>query len=207
MRLRVLEESLRGTPTSSNRSTPEGRSISNGRRQSLGGADTMSKANGFLPKRLPTLQSRSSITSGASMMLRHAKGVSKSFDGGTRSLDRGKIMLNGSSTNYAVNPPSEGPKDCEAQSACKENSDEKLNDTQTTVKEDSVSGVLYDLLQKEVIALRKAGLEKDQSLKDKDDAIEVIILHAFIFRLLILSFSYWFNIYFLFRCWQRKSRP
>lgn len=39
--------------------------------------------------------------------------------------------------------------------------------------EDPVSGVLYDLLQKEVVNLRKASHEKDQSLKDKDDAIEV----------------------------------
>ncbi|KMS97329.1 hypothetical protein BVRB_6g156080 [Beta vulgaris subsp. vulgaris] len=174
LRLKVLEENLRGTSTNSNRSTPEGRSISNGRRQSLGGADTMSKANGFLPKRSPTLQSRSSLTSSASMMLRHAKGVSKSFDGGTRSLDRGKIMLNGSSTNYAVNQSSEGSKECEAQSTCKEDSDEKPNDAEIAVKEDSVPGVLYDLLQKEVVALRKAGLEKDQSLKDKDDAIEML---------------------------------
>jgi hypothetical protein len=36
-----------------------------------------------------------------------------------------------------------------------------------------VSGVLYDMLQKEVVSLRKACHEKDQSLKDKDDAIEV----------------------------------
>lgn len=42
-----------------------------------------------------------------------------------------------------------------------------------TSVEDPVSGVLYDLLQKEVVNLRKASLEKDQSLKDKDDAIEV----------------------------------
>jgi hypothetical protein len=34
---------------------------------------------------------------------------------------------------------------------------------------------LYELLQKQVVALRKAGHEKDQSLKDKDDAIEVDI--------------------------------
>lgn len=180
LRLKVIEENLRGTPTNTNRSTPEGRSISNGRRQSLGGADTMSKANGFLPKRTPSLQSRSSQNSSASMMLRHAKGVSKSFDGGTRSLDRGKIMINGSSSNYSVNKPSETTTDSEAPSTCKENSDEKPTDVQTTDKEDSVPGVVYDLLQKEVIALRKAGFEKDQSLKDKDDAIEVVtfcVLH------------------------------
>ena len=39
--------------------------------------------------------------------------------------------------------------------------------------DDSVSGVLYDMLQKEVISLRKSSQEKDQSLKDKDNAIEV----------------------------------
>ncbi|CAO2828524.1 unnamed protein product [Amaranthus hypochondriacus] len=172
LRLKVLEENLRGTPTNSNRSAPDGRSVGDGRRQSLGGVDNMSKANGFLPKRSPTLQSRS-MNYSASNMLRHAKGVSKSFDGGTRSLDRGKIMLNGSSINYDVNQP-EGSKDCEAESTCKENSDEKSNGAQTADKEDSVPGVLYDLLQKEVIALRKADFEKDQSLKDKDDAIEML---------------------------------
>ncbi|KAJ7300259.1 hypothetical protein O6H91_21G066200 [Diphasiastrum complanatum] len=40
--------------------------------------------------------------------------------------------------------------------------------------EDSVSGFLYDMLQKEVISLRKLSHEKDQSLKDKDDAIEML---------------------------------
>lgn len=39
--------------------------------------------------------------------------------------------------------------------------------------EDYVSGMLYDMLQKEVISLRKACHEKDQTLKDKNDAIEV----------------------------------
>ena len=155
----------------------------------------MSKANGFLPKRSPTLQSRS-MNSSASNMLRHAKGVSKSFDGGTRSLDRGKIMLNGSSINYDVNQP-EGSKDCEAESTCKENSDEKPNGAQTADKEDSVPGVLYDLLQKEVIALRKAGFEKDQSLKDKDDAIEVVTLYDFSFL----------NPFYLFHIVQRFYFP
>jgi NH3-dependent NAD+ synthetase len=39
--------------------------------------------------------------------------------------------------------------------------------------DDTVSGLLYDMLQKEVVALRKSSDEKDQSLKDKDDALEV----------------------------------
>ncbi|KAL8120697.1 hypothetical protein AgCh_017761 [Apium graveolens] len=138
LRLKVLEETLR-SPNAISRNTSDGRSASNGRRQSLGGADNISKltSNGFLPRRLPSFQLRSS---GTTTMLKHAKGTSKSFDGGTRSLDR----------------------------------DEKPNDITEPEKEDTVPGLLHDILQKEVIALRKAGNEKDQSLKDKDDAIEML---------------------------------
>lgn len=39
---------------------------------------------------------------------------------------------------------------------------------------DTVSGQLYDILQKEVLTLRKACHEKDQSLHDKDNAIEML---------------------------------
>ncbi|MCH89609.1 microtubule-associated protein 70-2-like, partial [Trifolium medium] len=58
LRLKVLEESLRGNSNGGNRSTPEGRSVSNSRRQSLGGADNFSKptSNGFLHRRLPSFQ-------------------------------------------------------------------------------------------------------------------------------------------------------
>ncbi|KAH1074250.1 hypothetical protein J1N35_026578 [Gossypium stocksii] len=170
LRLRVLEESLRGSSSSVSRSTSDGRSMSNGpsRRQSLGGADSFSKlaSNGFLPKRSPSFQLRSSLSS--STVLKHAKGTSKSFDGGTRSLDRAKTLFNGSGSNISFNQPSEGTKEGEAPSTA------IPDDFQPVDKEDNVPGVLYDLLQKEVIALRKAGHEKDQSLKDKDDAIEML---------------------------------
>ncbi|KAL9679697.1 hypothetical protein QQ045_017563 [Rhodiola kirilowii] len=43
-----------------------------------------------------------------------------------------------------------------------------------TESKETVPGVLYDMLQKEVIASRKARNEKDQSLKDKDDAIDML---------------------------------
>lgn len=176
----MLEESLRGSSNSSNRSTPDGRSMSNGpsRRQSLGGADNFSKltSNGFLSKRTPTSQLRSSLSSSTSSVLKHAKGTSKSFDGGMRSLDRGKVLLNGMGPNYSFNQSSEGTKEGDSPNAWKGNSDDKPNEFPAADTEDSVPGVLYDLLQKEVIALRKAGHEKDQSLKDKDDAIEVSIL-------------------------------
>ncbi|XP_002525998.3 microtubule-associated protein 70-2 [Ricinus communis] len=176
LRLKVLEESLRGS-SSNTRSMPEGRSTSNGpsRRQSLGGADNFSKftSNGFLSKRTPTSQLRSSLSSNS--VLKHAKGTSKSFDGGTRSLDRGsRALLNGSSPNCSFNQPCDETKDTEAANMWKGNSDEKPVEFPVTETEDTVPGVLYDLLQKEVVALRKAGHEKDQSLKDKDDAIEML---------------------------------
>ncbi|XP_065855745.1 microtubule-associated protein 70-2-like isoform X1 [Euphorbia lathyris] len=178
LRLKVLEESLRGS-SSANRSTPEGRSVSNGpsRRQSLGGADNFSKltSNGFLSKRTPPSHSRSSLSASTNAMLKHAKSTSKSFDGGTRSLDRGsRALLNGSSPNCSFNQPCDGAKDIEAPIPWKGNPDEKPSEFPAAETEDSVPGVLYDLLQKEVVALRKAGHEKDQSLKDKDDAIEML---------------------------------
>nr|DAD35784.1 TPA_asm: hypothetical protein HUJ06_006424 [Nelumbo nucifera] len=180
LRLKVLEESLRAPSNSGSRTSSEGRSVSNGpsRRQSLGGADNFSKltSNGFLSKRMPSSQLRSSISSGTSALLKHAKGTSKSFDGGTRSLDRGKVLLNGAGCNYALNKSSDGTnRDSGAVGDWKGNADEKPNEFPPTVEtEDSVSGLLYDLLQKEVISLRKACHEKDQSLKDKDDAIEML---------------------------------
>ncbi|KAI3700078.1 hypothetical protein L2E82_44693 [Cichorium intybus] len=160
LRLRVLEDTLRSPNSLSAKPTTNGSS----RRQSLGGADNFSKLlpNGILPKRSPSFQIRSSSTSTSSSILRHAKGTSKSFDGGTRVLDRTKLTSNG--TGSPTFNHREGTKDTEVP-------DEKPCGSST---EDSVPGVLYDLLQKEVVSLRKAGHEKDQSIKDKDDAIEML---------------------------------
>ncbi|MCE0480652.1 hypothetical protein HAX54_037680 [Datura stramonium] len=175
LRLKVLEETLRSSSTTS-RNTPDGRSSSNGpsRRQSLGGTESISKltSNGFLPKRSPSFQLR---TSGSSTILKHAKGTSKSFDGGSRSLDRGKKLLNVTGPNFNSSKSVDGAKDNETESTSwRANQDEKRTDLPVTESEDSVPGLLYDLLQKEVVSLRKAGHEKDQSLKDKDDAIEML---------------------------------
>ncbi|KAK1423195.1 hypothetical protein QVD17_18490 [Tagetes erecta] len=159
LRLRVLEDTLRSP-----------NSIGPSRRQSLGGADNFSKlaaSNGILPKRSPSFQIRSS---GSSSILKHAKGTSKSFDGGTRALDRSKLTSNGSdSPTFNLGQSCEGTKDIEIV-----NPDEKPSGSSGAETEDTVPGLLYDLLQKEVIALRKAGHEKDQSIKDKDDAIEML---------------------------------
>lgn len=121
-------------------------------------------------------------------MLKHAKGTSKSFDGGSRSLDRSKVLLNGLGPNFKQSQSCDGTKETETQSsAWKATQVEKPSDIQVAeIKEDSVPGLLYDMLQKEVISLRKACHEKDQSLKDKDDAIEV---DFFLFRSLFLLLS------------------
>jgi len=106
---------------------------------------------------------RSSVST-TTTLVNHAKGASKSFDGGCRSLERYKGLVNGNGMNVST----DSSEDKESN-----NSDEKCNEFASAESEDSVSGVLYDMLQKEVIALRKACHEKDQSLKDKDDAVEV----------------------------------
>ncbi|XP_058732501.1 microtubule-associated protein 70-2-like [Vicia villosa] len=182
LRLKVLQESLRETSNSINRGTSEGRCVSNGpstsngpsRRLSLGGADNISKlnSNGLLTKRTSSFQIRSSVSS--STILKNAKGASKSFDGGSRSLERSKILLNGKPPSSSFNQSSERTKDKEENNNWKGSLDDKPNDFPLVDVEDSVPGVLYDFLQKEVIVLRKAGNEKDQILKDKDDAIEML---------------------------------
>lgn len=174
MRLKVLEDGLRGGPSGSGRPPMEGKSVSNGpsRRLSLGGADNLSKVspNGVFARKSPSFNSRTSISTSSSLVLKHAKGTSRSFDGGTRSLDRAKILGNGP---QSLNRSTDAVKDCETTDNWKANAEEKSNETTNTDSSDMVSGVLYDMLQKEVVSLRKACHEKDQSLKDKDDAIEV----------------------------------
>ncbi|KAI3671908.1 hypothetical protein L1987_87105 [Smallanthus sonchifolius] len=161
LRLKVLEDTVRSPNT-----------VCSSRRQSLGGADNFAKlpSNGFLPKRSPSFQIRSTLPSGSSSVLRHAKGTSKSFDGGTRSLDRGKLISSGgNSPTFNMEQSCDGSKDSEARDGSWEDNPDEKPET-----EDTVPGLLYDLLQKEVIALRKSCHEKDQSLKDKDDAIEML---------------------------------
>ncbi|GJN22202.1 hypothetical protein PR202_gb09748 [Eleusine coracana subsp. coracana] len=174
-RLKVLEDGLRGAPSGSGRPPMEGKSISNGpsRRLSLGGADNMSKVspNGVFARKSPSFNSRTLITTGSSLVLKHAKGTSRSFDGGTRSLDRAKILGNGP---QLLNRSTDAVKDCETTDNWKANAEEKNNETTNADSSDMVSGILYDMLQKEVVSLRKACHEKDQSLKDKDDAIEML---------------------------------
>ncbi|KAK8944938.1 Microtubule-associated protein 70-3 [Platanthera zijinensis] len=99
LRLKLLEEGLKMSSGSVQRTNSEGKSVSNGSscRQSLGGADNILKAspNGLLTRRTSSFQFRSPLSSGSSTVLKHAKGTSKSFDGGSRSYDRNKVLCCG----------------------------------------------------------------------------------------------------------------
>ncbi|WOL06606.1 microtubule-associated protein 70-2 isoform X2 [Canna indica] len=175
LRLKVLEEGLRMSSSGFTRSNIDRKSVISGpsRRQSLGGAENISKSlsNGFVSRRSPSFQLRSSL-SNISTALKNVRSTSKSFDGGSRSLDRGKILTNG--TSHLLNRYADGIRDNNEGNTCVANPNEKPSEFGAADSNDSVSGLLYDILQKEVINLRKTCHEKDQSLKDKDDAIEML---------------------------------
>ncbi|KAF9664571.1 hypothetical protein SADUNF_Sadunf16G0032400 [Salix dunnii] len=175
IRFRVLEERLK-VPNSLSRAASEGRNTSNGpsRRQSLGGLENFSRSssNGYLSRKAPNSQAGSLRPNNAATLLKHAKMSSRSFDGGSRSLDD-KLLAG--ATGKDNGPPTASD---QTQSTVRTETGEIENGASIerlkSEHEDYVSGVLYDLLQKEVITLRRACHEKDQSLKDKDDAIEML---------------------------------
>jgi len=178
-RLKVLEEGLR--PSTSRQPTGVSaeetvRSASNGptRRLSTGSEEASRLlTNGSRRQRSAVSQLRASVAS--TTLLRNGRMTSKSFDGG-RPLDAGnsnrlRAFSNGfeepcTGRTSAVEPTNnlEG-----ANLPC-----EKAEVGASGGTDDTVSGLLYDMLQKEVVALRKSSYEKDQSLKDKDDALEML---------------------------------
>lgn len=161
LRFKVLEEKLKSSPNSINRFTSHGGGVSNGhsRRLSLGGGESLSKpsSNGILSRKTK-LQSRNS---------------SKLFDGSNSSTDSENTI---SSANGGENVFSNSSDEIHVNgtTTTRENGDSSGADKVKFENEDYISGMLYDILQKEVITLRKACNEKDQSLKDKDDAIEML---------------------------------
>ncbi|XP_074320568.1 microtubule-associated protein 70-3-like [Silene latifolia] len=186
LRFKVLEEKLRGAPSANtSHGSSEGRSMSNGRsqmrstsngrarRQSLGGAENFSRlaSNGYLSsKRTTSSPCGAGRLNSASVILKHAKVSSHSFDGGSKA-EEGDIpcLTAGKSTNVMSNGIDKDH-NCLQREVENNNSVKKTN----TDSDDTVSGALYDMIQKEVVILRKACHEKDQSLKDKDDAIEML---------------------------------
>ncbi|RDX67170.1 Microtubule-associated protein 70-1, partial [Mucuna pruriens] len=178
LRFKVLEERIKTSSGNSKFTVSDGRNIVTGpsRRQSFGGAESLSAlaSNGYLSRKNSISRSGSLRSNSANVLLKHAKHSSRSFDGGSRNLDRERPT---SDANGLDNMPTCTNNQTIASGTITAH-EESVNGTPVEKSkagnEDSVSGMLYDMLQKEVISLRKACHEKDQTLKDKDDAIEML---------------------------------
>ncbi|KAG8372131.1 hypothetical protein BUALT_Bualt12G0034500 [Buddleja alternifolia] len=167
LRFKVLEERLKSCPNGKTRTPSLGRSMSNGtsRRQSLGGLENLSKpsSNGLLSRKV----NGSSRVFSASSLLKQAKNFSGLFEGDGR-------LINGDKEVPDIIEKDEKTQSNGIITPCENGNGDILPVKLKNEDEDCVSGLLYDMLQKEVITLRKACHEKDHSLKDKDDAIEML---------------------------------
>ncbi|KAH6779614.1 microtubule-associated proteins 70-2 [Perilla frutescens var. hirtella] len=173
LRFKVLEERLKGYPNGINRPTSQGKSNGTLRRQSLGGSENLSKpsSNGILSRKANL--SASSRIINASSLLKQEKDLSGSFesDGELPNGDKRVADINEKDSHLTngKDTPNNG-----VVHQCENGNGVILTQKLGNGYEDFVSGMLYDMLQKEVITLRKFCHEKDQSLKDKDDAIEML---------------------------------
>lgn len=149
--------------------------MSNGasRRQSHGGSENLSRpsSNGILSGKV-YLSGSSRIIS-ASSLLKQAKNLSSSFDGDSTLPSGDKRVPDTNEKDSQCTHSKDTQKNNGIINPCENGDGGILAEKLRNEYEDCVSGMLYDMLQKEVITLRKACHEKDQSLKDKDDAIEV----------------------------------
>ena len=126
-------------------------------------------SNGYLSKR--TTNSPSGTQSNCVVaLLKNVKNPSRSFDGGDKPQGDNPCPT-------VVNAASNGID--KIQNGSRKDDDHNLVEKPKTDSDDVVSGALYDMLQKEVVTLRKVCHEKAQSIKDKDDAIEVRNYYSF----------------------------
>lgn len=159
LRFKVLEERLKPCANGIVRASSQGRTAGSyaSRGQTLGGSEKlhMSSSNGFPSRKVSQMVS------------------ANSFDGDNASSDSDKAVQD---TNENDSQPSHDEEITEnGRTISYENGGGKiLTEKLENGKEDCVSGILYDMLQKEVMMLRRVCHEKDQNLKDKDNAIEVL---------------------------------
>ncbi|XP_047151899.1 microtubule-associated protein 70-2-like isoform X2 [Vigna umbellata] len=146
LRFKVLEERVKTSNGNFKFTVSDGRNISTGpsRRQSFGGAESPS-----------------------------ASSSNGSFDGGSRNLERERPTFDGNGVDSMPTKTNNQTVTSETITAHERANGIPVNKS-IAENEDCVSGMLYDMMQKEVISLRKACHEKDQTLKDKDDAIEML---------------------------------
>lgn len=181
--MKVLEDCLKTSSRSGMRSIANGLS----RSRSVNGAEYSSSPANVLVTRKPLdpVQRSSMLPSPSSVMLKHAKGASRSFDGGRTSSDENQCRAKSFGDDCSGDPLKDDKVGLSINDGSIESVEETLIDGKPrdhveTASDESVSGVFYDILQKEVIALRKACHEREQNLKDKDSSIEVGILSFFL---------------------------
>ncbi|XP_014489776.1 microtubule-associated protein 70-1 isoform X2 [Vigna radiata var. radiata] len=146
LRFKVLEERVKTSNGNFKFTVSDGRNISTGpsRRQSFGGAESPS-----------------------------ASSSNGSFDGGSRNLERERPTFDANGVDNMPTKTNNQTVTSETITAHERANGIPVNKS-IAENEDCVSGMLYDMMQKEVISLRKSCHEKDQTLKDKDDAIEML---------------------------------
>ncbi|KAK8966182.1 Microtubule-associated protein 70-2 [Platanthera guangdongensis] len=171
-RLKVVEDGLKCSLRSGVRCDP--RNTPNGlmRSLSMNGADiSVSQSSGnSMRKSSPSVAKCMPLTP-TSTILKHAKGTSKSFDGGRSTVS--KFCGGSCSINYLREEREVLLIDEKSPGANEDLSNGRPSSpTVSNGEDDFVSGVLYDILQKEVVFLRNACHEKDQWLKDKDNSME-----------------------------------
>lgn len=175
--MKVVEDILKSLHSGSRSS--ELRSNSNGIPRRLGGAEISSGllSSGIAVRKSPSSLGRSlTLSRASSTLLKHTKVVSKSFDAGiSMDKDQNSFKSLGDVYDSKYNRDESDGLSTSRTSVDteKKGSNDKQSDAVEAMAEDFVSGLLYDFLQKEVISLRKACHEKDESLKEKDNAIEV----------------------------------
>ncbi|XP_073132123.1 microtubule-associated protein 70-1-like [Henckelia pumila] len=169
LRFKILEERLKSYSKCAVHASPLRRSTSNSRTRglSLGGPENLDRSASIGSLSRNDNFYRSPKIGDASSLLKQAKNLSSSSCGDCRLSVSGNMHsgVNGTEENQYIG----------VISTLLENADVgALMKNTKTKDEDYVSGTLYDVLQKEVIMLRKACNEKDQSLKDKNGAIEML---------------------------------
>lgn len=173
MRLKVLEEGLKAPATTRRLvSADDSPRSAVARRKSTGSEDAAKAAgNGNRLRRPSVLQTRASFA--VSTMFKNGK-LSNSFDGG-RSVEGG-FRREKQFVNSLEDFESDGHRGRSASELCDATTGNPVVASDAENSKEFVSSLLYDTLQKEVIMLRKASHEKDQGLKDKDDAIEASVV-------------------------------
>ena len=175
LRLKVVEDGLKSSLRSGIRYDIRKSPISLARSNSINGAETSSSAlSGPIGMRKPCAPTgkSSTVSSPSSALLKHAKGASKSFDG--RIVDEDDYRSKSSEDTYGNDSLEKDIEQLSVIGTMEELSSNKTSDTVGAVGDNYVSVVFYDMLQKEVIALRKSLHERDLCLKDKDSSIEML---------------------------------